>query len=283
MSVAVVGDAFIDLVVPIENIKPGETYHRKILMFAGGLSNVAIEISKLGEKVRFLGKVGDDPFGRYFKQILKENQVEDLTLIDPELPTGLCVCLVYEDGERTMIANRGANDNITVEDIKQHIDGIKRSKIAYFSGYSLLKEKTRSSILFCMKECRRDGIDVYFNPGAPNLIREKLSEVIKNYVDALILNQDEAMALCRSEGLQSLNDFVKLAVVTMGPNGCALVKNREVVEINTEKVDVKNTTGAGDAFAAGFIAGKLKGLNDMESGRLGNETAAKFLAERGRI
>jgi sugar/nucleoside kinase (ribokinase family) len=255
-----------------------------MLMFAGGLSNVALEISKLGERVKFLGKVGNDPFGKCFKQILKENRVEDLTLEDPKLPTGLCVCLVYENGERTMIASRGANDNITVEDIKQHIGRIKNSKIVYFSGYSLLKEKTRSSVLFCMKECRKDKVEVYFNPGAPNLIREEFSEVIKNYADVLILNQDEAMALsCRNGDLRSLSDFTKLAVVTKGANGCALVRNWEVIEIPTKKVNVKNTTGAGDAFAAGFIVGKLKGLNDVECGRLGNKTAAKFLAERERI
>jgi fructokinase len=280
MSVAVVGDAFIDLIVSIENIKPGETYHRKISIFSGGLLNVAVEISKLGEKVRFLGKVGNDPFGRYFKQFLMENGVEDLTLVDPGLPTGLCVCLVYENGERTMIASRGANDNITMEDIKQHIDGIKSSRIAYFSGYSLLKEETRSSVLFCMKECRSAGVRIFFNPGAPNLIREEFSGVIKNYVDVLILNQDEAMSLCESEDLQSLNDFVGFAVVTRGENGCALVRNREIIEVSTEKISVKNTTGAGDAFTAGFIAGKLKGLNDVECAKLGNKVAAAFLVKR---
>jgi fructokinase len=283
MSVTVVGDAFIDLIVPVENIRPGETYHRKVLIFPGGLSNVAVEISKLGEKVRFLGKVGNDPFGKHFKQFLMENGVEDLTLIDPGLPTGLCVCLVYENGERTMIASRGANDNITMEDIKQHIGGIKSSKIAYFSGYSLLKEKTRSSVLFCMRECHSAGVRIFFNPGAPNLIREEFSEVIKRYVDVLILNQDEAMSLCGSKDLRSLNNFVKLAAVTRGENGCALVRNREIIEVRTEKVNIKNTTGAGDAFAAGFIAGKLKGLNDVECAKLGNKVAAAFLVKRERI
>jgi sugar/nucleoside kinase (ribokinase family) len=280
VSVAVIGDAFVDLMVSIEGVRPGETYHRRISMFPGGLSNVAIEISRLGERVKFFGKVGDDPFGRYFKQALAKNGVKDLTLVDPELPTGLCVCLVYENGERAMIASRGANDNITVEDVKQHINELKSSRIAYFSGYSLLKEGTKRSILFCMEECRNAGVEIFFNPGAPNLIREDFSNVIRSYVDVLILNQDEATSLCKSGDLRSLNDFVELAVVTRGRNGCALVKGREVIEIRTSKVNVENTTGAGDAFVAGYIVGRLRGLDELESARLGNRVAAEFLIRR---
>ena len=280
MSVAVIGDAFVDLIVSIEGVRPGETYHRRISMFPGGLSNVAIEISRLGERVKFFGKVGDDPFGRYFKQALKENGVEDLTLVDPELPTGLCVCLVYGNGERAMIASRGANDNITVEDVRQRIDELKSSRIAYFSGYSLLKEGTKSSILFCMEKCRNAGVEIFFNPGAPNLIREDFSKVIKSYVDVLILNQDEATSLCKSGDLRSLNDLVELAVVTRGEEGCVLVKGREVIEMRTSKINTKNTTGAGDAFAAGFIVGRLRRLDDTECAKLGNQVASRFLKRR---
>jgi len=66
--------------------------------------------------------------------------------------------------------------------------------------------------------------------------------------------------------------FVKLAAVTRGGNGCALVRDQEMIEVRVEKVNAK-TTGAGDAFAAGFIADKLKGLNDIECTRLGSEVA----------
>jgi sugar/nucleoside kinase (ribokinase family) len=179
-----------------------------------------------------------------------------------------------------MIASRGANDNITVEDVRQRIDGLKSSRIAYFSGYSLLKEGTKSSILFCMEECRNAGVEIFFNPGAPNLIREDFSKVIKSYVDVLILNQDEATSLCKSEDLRSLNDLVELAVVTRGEEGCVLVKGREVIEIRTGKINTKNTTGAGDAFAAGFIVGRLRRLDDTECAKLGNQVASRFLKRR---
>lgn len=144
------------ILVSVENIKPGETYYRKLLMSLGSLSNVAIEISKLGDKVRFLGKVGRSLW-KIFRAGFEGKPSGRLALIDPELPTGLRVCLAYQNGERTMIASRGASDNMTMEDVEQHIDRIKSSKLAYLSGYSLLREKTRKVIFILyegMPQCR---------------------------------------------------------------------------------------------------------------------------------
>lgn len=277
MSVTVIGEAYVDLIAPVDNINPGETHHREIKMFAGGLANVAIQVSKLGEKAKFIGKVGSDPFGNYLRQKLKENGVRDLTIVDPEAPTGLCVSLAYESGERTMIANRGANDNLTNQDVESHLDEIKESKIIYFSGYSILKERTKAIILKCIEKCRKDS-EIYFNTGASNSIRENFKDVIKDLVDVLILNQDEARILTRR--FESLNDLVSLAVVTQSSEGCSIIKNKKIITVKTKKINAKDTTGAGDVFAAGFIAGKLKGLNEEERAKLGNEAALKFIKEK---
>ena len=152
MSVTVIGDAFVDLIVPIQGIKRGETYHRKILVSCGGTANVAVQISKLGESAKFLGKVGNDILGKYFKQNLRDNGVKDLTVVDQRNPTGICVSLIYEDGERTMIADRGANDFLSKEDVLAYIDEIVDSKIVYFSGYSLLSEVSSEAVLYLIKE-----------------------------------------------------------------------------------------------------------------------------------
>lgn len=285
MSVVVIGEAFIDVIVPAWSIKRGETYHREIRIFVGGLANVAIEISKMGEKARFIGKVGDDPFGMFLSQALKQYSVKDIVFVDRMLPTGLCISLVYENGERTMVANRGANDNLSIEEIESCIDEIRNSKIAYFSGYSLQREKTRKSVLKCIEDCHKHGIEVYFNPGAPNLIKKDFREIIKNFVDVLISNEDEAKKLTRRKDVnfEGLNELVDLAVVTRGKYGCTLIKNGNVVNVKTKEIKAQNTTGAGDAFSAGFIVGKLRGMNDIECAKLGNQTAARFLEERKEV
>ena len=281
MSVTVIGEAFVDLIVPVYNINPGETYHRRIEMFIGGLANVALQISKLGERAKFVGKIGNDPFGKYLKQSLKENGAEDLIIIDSEAPTGLCISLVHENGERTMIASRGANDNLSIEDVESRLSEIKNSKIVYFSGYSLLREKTRSSVLFCIKKCHEEGLEIYFNPGAPNIIKEEFKQIIKRFVDVLILNQDEAKVLVDTN-LESLIDLAKLVIVTRGGGGCTIIGKEKIVEVKTEKIFVKDSTGAGDAFSAGFIAGKLMNLSLIECAKLGNKVAKSFLKEKER-
>jgi len=284
MSVAVIGEAFIDLIVPAWSINRGETYHREIKVFVGGLANVAIEISKMGEEVKYIGKVGNDPFGMFLSQTLKQYSVKDLTFVDRMLRTGLCISLIF-DGERTMIADRGANDNLSIEEIENCINEIRSSRIAYFSGYSLQQGKTRETVLKCIKDCRVHGVEVYFNPGAPNLIRKEFREIIKNFVDVLILNEDEAKKLTRKEDMnfEDLNELVDLAIVTRGKYGCTLIRYGKVVDVKTKEMEVQNTTGAGDAFSAGFIVGKLKGLNEVECAKMGNQTAARFLEERTEV
>jgi len=278
----VIGEAFIDLIVPAWSINRGETYHRDIRVSVGGLANVAIGISKMREEVKFIGKIGDDPFGVFLRQTLKRYGVKDIVFVDHMLLTGLCVSLVYEDGERTMIADRGANDNLSIEETESCIDEIRNSRIAYFSGYSLQRGKTRETVLKCIEDCHKHGIEVYFNPGAPNLIRKEFREIIRNFVDVLILNEDEARKLTRGEdtSFESLNELVDLAVVTKGKYGCTLIKKGKVVNVRTKEIKVQNTTGAGDAFSAGFIVGRLRGLNEVECAKLGNQTAARFLEER---
>ena len=239
----------------------------------------------MGEEAKYIGKVGDDPFGMFLRQKLRQYGVKDIIFVDHVFPTGLCISLVYEDGERTIIADRGANDNLSIEEIENCIEEIRRSKIAYFSGYSLQREKTKESVLRCIEDCHEHRVEIYFNPGALNLIKKDFRQIIRNFVDVLILNEDEAKKLTRGgdTSFESLNELVDLAVVTKGKYGCTLIKNGKVVDVKTKEIKVQNTTGAGDAFSAGFIVGRLRGLNEVECAKLGNQTAARFLEERTEV
>lgn len=281
MSVTVIGDAFIDLIVPIAGVKSGETHHRKIMALCGGTANVAVQIAKLGEKSKFIGKIGDDAFGKYFKQILLGNNVEDWTFVDDKNPTGLCTSLVDGKGERAMVANRGANDYLKKEEIRSCIDKIKDSKMVYFSGYSLLSRRNAESVLYAIEECHKQNCKIYFNPGAPNLIKKDFEEIMQDFVDVLILNKEEAKNMTEKNEIEeiskTLNSIVDTVVITMNEEGCVLARECECIPIETEKLNVLDTTGAGDAFAAGFIVGGLNGKKDDYCAKLGNETAANFL------
>lgn len=284
MSVTVIGDAFLDVIVPVPAIKPGETHHRKILTLCGGTANVAVQISKVGLESKFIGRVGNDVFGKYFKQNLKMNGVKDLTFVDEENPTGICVSLFYDDGERAMVATKGANDYLKKEEIMSCIDEIKDSKIIYFSGYSLLSKNNAESVLYAIKECHKENCEIYFNPGAPNLTKECFKSIISDFVDVLILNTEEARNMTgemRMEGIvKSFNNIVDTVVITLGEDGCIVSKMDGYAHIEIEKLDIFDTTGAGDAFSAGFIIGQLRNMDEIECAKLGNEFAANFLKEK---
>lgn len=286
MSIAILGDAFVDLIVPLTNIKQGETYHRNIMTFTGGASNIAIQVSRLGEDAKYIGKVGTDPFGYFIKQNLRKENVEAFLFEDSKNPTGLCVSLACRDGERTMIAMRGANDYLSKEEILKCIDRIVGSKIVYASGYSLLSDKNSESIMYAVEEARNNNCEIYFNPGAPNIIRSHFKEIIRDFVDILALSFDEAKVISGKTKLDEisneLNEIAKVSIITLGERGCIVSTENRCVHVPTRRLDVKDSTGAGDAFISGFMVGRVRGLNLRECAELGNKTALSLLREKNK-
>ena len=244
---------------------------------------MAVEVSRLGEDVQFLGKVGKDVPGEHFKEHLRDNRVKDLTFRDDSHQTGLCLSLVYQDGERTMIADRGANNYLTQSEVENHLREIEGSKIVYFSGYSLIN--TPGVILYLMEKLRGKA-EIWLNPGAPNISENSLLErVIKDYVDTLILNLDEAKSLTRKDKmddiLSHLERMIPLSVTTLGKEGCIVRENGNSVFVPPHRIiDEVDTTGAGDAFSAGYMVGKLRGYNSVACAESGHKTAVEFLERK---
>lgn len=285
MSISVIGDAFIDMICPVEGVEPGETYHRNMVVTCGGSATVAVLVARLGEEAKFLGKVGDDALGRYFKENLSRNGVSDLTFLDSEHPTGLCLSLVSKDGERSMIASRGANDYLTKKEVGSRIEELTKSKIAYFSGYSMLSPSGMETALYAMGKCRQAGCELWFNPGAPNLIPESFTDIIRDFVNVLVMNKDEAKVISRAdtieEALDVLEGMVDLAIITLSKEGCIVSVGKRQLHVPSDIIKgIIDTTGAGDAFSAGFIVGRLRQMSEVECANLAHNTAATFLREK---
>lgn len=286
MSITIIGDAFVDVIYPLLSSKPGETHFEKINMKVGGHVFIAIQISRIGERVKFLGKLGRDPFGDYLRNHLLKNNVQNYTSIDEHMMTGICLSMTYENGERTMIADRGANDNLLKEDINQFFDEIAKSKIIYFSGYSLLNKNVGDIILETIYRIKSadDRVKIVFNPGAPNIAKPYMQQIIKKYVDILILNYDEAVVLTgykdQNQIIVELCNINNNIVVTKGDFGCILISDGNRDDISTEKIQVKDTTGAGDAFSAGFIASYSRGMKLVDCGIFGNKVALDYLKSK---
>ncbi len=286
LAISVVGDVFIDIIVPIYDIIPNGAQQRDIKVSFGGTANIAVWISRLGGKTRFFGKVGNDPLGISFKNNLKEENVEDFTVMSNNYPTGICVSLVGKDGERTMITNRGANDHLTIEDAKKFMTKMLNSKLVFFSGYSFISSKTSKAVEFLMKNASDNDCEIWFNPGAMNIINDKIKTIIKNYVDVLVLNEDEGKTLFGVSNdekiLQKMRELVYSGILTKGADGCLILEGDKRFYTPAKKVSkVVDTTGAGDAFIAGTIKGIIDGKSLEESTYIGHEVASKVIRRFG--
>lgn len=284
--VSIIGDSFFDIIVPVYDIVPNGAQHRDIVVSYGGTANIAVWISRLDKKARFFGKVGNDPLGTSFKNNLKEENVEDSTVMTNSYPTGICVSLVGKDGGRTMITSRGANDHLTIEDAGKFVAKMLNSRLVFFSGYSFISSKTSKAVEFLMINASNNNCEIWFNPGAMNIINDKIKNAIKNYVDVLILNEVEGEALFgvknEDKVLRKMEKLVDSGILTKGAGGCLVLEDGEIFHTPAKKVNkVVDTTGTGDAFVAGTIKGAIDGKSLKGSTYIGHETAAKVLDKFG--
>jgi len=281
----------IDVVLPLPNVKgiyslaEGGVTNTEMRLYPAGTANVAFYIAKLGGNSAFIGRVGDDYLGKIFLEDLEKNGILASISITKEGNTGVVFVLVFPDGERFFIVNRGANARFKYEDFA--LDLIRDSKYFFFSGYSFQDKEFLDSIKRLLGEIANDTC-VVFNPGAPNLVKEfrdSFISIIHQYVSILILNEAEAKYLtgCVSERemLDSLLSMADIIAVTKGGKGSIIARQNEIYEIKAKQVKVVDTTGAGDAYAAGFIYGLSQGYEVKAAGEFASRVATSAIGHFG--
>jgi len=287
----VIGDAMIDVVLPLTDVQDiaslaeGGVTNTKRRLFAGGAANIAYYVRKLGGSSAFIGRVGDDHFGKLFLDDLERNGIIANVAKDADTNTGTVFALVFPNGQRFFIDDRGANTNLRYEDIDLSI--IRRSRFLCFLGFSYQDE----GFMDCIEKVldgTSSNVAVVFNPGAPNLAtkyRKTFTDVIREHVDILILNKAEARNLtqCDSdkEMLDSLLALTDTVALTRGEQGSIVATRDEIHEIKTATVTTLDTTGAGDAYAAGLIYGLSHNLGLMEACEYASRIAASVVTHFG--
>ncbi|MFC1944518.1 carbohydrate kinase family protein [Chloroflexota bacterium] len=285
-KICVIGDAFFDVFVPVGELEQGGSFVRNILTCPGGTANIAVWARRLGIESCFIGKIGSDVFGLMFRKDLEKERVCDLTMRDTAHATGICVSLIDTNGERTMVTSRGANDCWTLHEMEHLLLSIHSSYIVFVTGYSMICETNATVLEVVMNRIRAKGCEIWFNPGAENIIDDRVSDFIRKFVDFLILNEVEANKL--AGGLFTNPDVLmnnyscKGVIITSGKNGSISATRDGIVMKHAATVpELVDTTGAGDAFAAGVAAGWLRGLQLDECLSLGHDTAAKVIQKVG--
>lgn len=249
------------------------------LSLGGSAGNTIRAMARLGCSVGFIGKVGPDTTGDFFIQALENLGIEPIVFRGRER-SGKCVSLISPDGERTMVTHLGAALELSEEEIEPTIfDGYD---CLYVEGYLV---QSHALILKAARTAKACGLQVAIDLASFNIVAENrdfLHTLVGECVDIVFANEEEAKTFTgESEplnALQAISTLCGLAVVKIGTKGAIIKQGGEVVQVGimaaAKRVD---TTGAGDFYAAGFLAGLCEGLTLRQCGTIGAITAGKVI------
>ena len=261
-KILVIGSLNADLVVRAPRFpSPGETIQGdNLVTIPGGKgANQAVASARLGAQVAMIGRVGGDSFGATLINNLKQNKVDANQVIeDSSSATGTAVIVVDSQGQNSIILSPGANAKVALSDISP----------GSFSGYSLLLlqlEIPIETVIHSAKLAREKGLLVLLNPAPAHNLPEDLLKtadyILPNETELGLLTGKPVKDLASvSEACRSLLAHgAKNIIVTLGPQGALIVNKDGMKLIPSFKVNVVDTTAAGDAFIGGLAVGLLNG------------------------
>ena len=250
----------------------------------GSVANSIVGLSQLGNKVGFIGKVNDDDLGQNYEDGLKKEKVDYFYSKKKEkLPTGTCLILITPDSERTMCTFLGTAGKISENDID--ISTIENSEMIFLEGYLWDEGEPRSAFdkaINCSSKVAMSLSDLFC------VERHKLQflDLVKNKLDITFANEQEIKSLINAKEFEEVIKFGqqlgKLIIITRGEKGSVAINNTEVIECKSKKgLSVKDLTGAGDLFAAGYLHGHINNLSITESLEKGTEMSSKIIQQIG--
>ncbi len=223
----------------------------------GAAANVASWLAVSGTPAHLIARVGDDAAGTTVLAELDKYGVEHSQTIIPGANTGVVVVLVDALGERTMFPDSGANSGLSLADLPS-LDGFTA---VYLSGYPLVNPRSRHGALEILRAVKAAGLPVIFDPSTVGVLLEVGLNQVREWltlVDVVILNEEEAHFLSgENNPVEAATELLKLTPMVVikrgGIGAMAQARGSQLVQVPALEVDVVDTTGAGDAFAAGFI------------------------------
>ncbi len=283
LDVVAIGAILIDLIGKAERLpeREEEVFLDELIALPGGsAANTAVACARLGLKTGFVGKIGEDDFGEFLKQDLAREGVDIAELKKTrEKQTGTCLIVMDRKKERHMYAFSGAANLLSRSDINpEYINSAKIVHLADLKNIAPLIEAAKQA---------RGKTKVSLNPGGLiiNLGYRKIRPLLK-LVDIYISSKNEAAKLYRTENTLELADKllkegIETVALTLGKDGCYIANANQSLRVPAFKVEAVDTTGAGDAFSAGFLYGLAKELSLRECGRYANATAALCVSTSG--
>ena len=242
----------------------------------GGGTNTAVAFSRLGLKTGYLGKIADDFSGKKILENLKKEKVEFLGVFEKGSKGGYSIILDSKEKDRTVLTYKGVNEEIKFSEINLKKLKTKWIYLSSFLGRSFETEKRLA------KKLHSQGVKIAFNPSSYLIKAKNLGEILK-ITEVLILNKDEAKLLTKEKdlvrGLKKLGP--KKVIITDGKNTAWYFDGTRRISVKPKKIRVVEETGAGDAFASGFVAGQIVGKSVEESLKLGQEESESVIRHFG--
>ena len=246
----------------------------------GSVANSIVGLSKLGNRVGFIGKVSDDELGAKYEQGLKKEGVQYFYSKKKESePTGTCLILITPDSERTMITFLGTAGKINENDID--VSAVKKSEILFLEGYLWDEGEPKKAFNKAINNANKVAMslsDVFcVERHKPNFL-----DLVKNKLDITFTNELEIMSLINTQNFDEVIEFAKetkrLIVITRGSKGAVAIKDNEIIECAAnQNLKIVDLTGAGDLFAGGFLHGFVNKKTIEESLANGTEMASQII------
>ena len=264
-----------------EKIQEKTSGFEKKIATGGSVANAMNGVANLGVPCGFVGSVAEDDMGRFFQSKLEENRIEPfLKKVDSR--TGRAVGLITPDGERTFGTYLGAAIDMEADDI--HPEVFEGFSYFMIEGYLV---QNYALILEAARKAKNAGLTIALDLASYNVVEANLdilNDLVDNYVDILFANEDEAKAFTGMEpedALDAIASRCDIAVVKVGSKGAFIKQGVDKWHIPAKGSNVIDTTGAGDFFAAGMLAGVSKGYELEKAGQLGALLAGRIIGVVG--
>ena len=250
----------------------------------GSVANSIVGLSQLGNNVGFLGKINDDHLGQKYEEGLKKENVQYIYNKKKEpIPTGSCLILITPDSERTMCTYLGVSGKISDNDVNEN--DIKNSDLIFLEGYLWDEGNPKKAFDKAIANAKKTAMslsDVFC------VERHKTSflELVKNKLDLIFANEQEIISLIDAKSFKEVISFSKQIkkniVITRGEKGAVSINNEELTECNAKQnLKIKDLTGAGDLFAAGYMHGIINNLPIQDCLFKGTELSSQIIQKIG--
>lgn len=254
----------------------------------GSAANTVAGMAALGSNPAFVGRVASDQLGAVFAHDIRAAGVAyDTAPAASGNPTGRCLILVTDDGDRTMNTYLGACQELSEADVDEAT--VAASRIVYLEGYLWDPPAPRAAMKKAIAIARAQGNKVAFTLSDVFCVegyRADFQDLLASHVDIMFANENEAKSLYQTDDLDvamaELAKHAAIAVITCSSAGAVVLADGERIVVPGERVaKVVDTTGAGDMFAGGFLTGFTEGRSLADCARMGNIAAAEVISHYG--